>query len=298
MALIAASSFAFAVVSIQICHYCITESFITLMLVVVALFAYEVAQTGSWKNYLLAGAAFGISMAAKTSSLYYILIIVLAHLVFLSRKPKKDWLAMDRKQSENRDLFTALAAVLLVGNLLVFLGVGYKLRGVISDLFNFTPQWINPLWIPLFIVLAAAGGILTAWGFTQFAVVRGQAAQWIKLIGAGLLSFFLFCLLSPWSLLDLQGFLGSMNYEWHVVSIADACYVLQFKDTPRYLFHLQNLMSVELWWPLGIAAVAGAAWVIGKFVLAITGIETKNYLLPIPFVPGKGFLFSCRTFYF
>ena len=84
----------------------------------------------------------------------------------------------------------------------------------------------------------------------------------------------------------------SQNYEWHVVSIADACYVLQFKDTARYLYQLKNLMSVELWWPLGITAVLGMGWVLARFVGKLFRPTDKGYLLPVPFMPGKGFAFS------
>ncbi|HEY5038086.1 MAG TPA: glycosyltransferase family 39 protein, partial [bacterium] len=104
MALLAAASFAFAVVSIEQAHYCITESFITLMFVVVALCATEIIRDGSWKSYLMAGAAFGLAMAAKTSSLYYVLILVTAHLVFLGKKPAKEWEKADKRQSDNREL--------------------------------------------------------------------------------------------------------------------------------------------------------------------------------------------------
>ena len=87
--------------------------------------------------------------------------------------------------------------------------------------------------------------------------------------------------------------MNSQNYEWHVVSISDACYVIQFKDSPRYLYHLLNLMHVELWWPLGVVVVAGMVWVLGRFLMAtwLSPVK-KGYLLPVPFVRGRGFAFS------
>jgi uncharacterized membrane protein len=288
LALLAASFFAFSVVSIQIAHYCITESFITLMLVIIALLAYEIFTDGSWRSYLMAGAAFGISMAAKTSSLYYILIIVLAHLILVSKRSKKEWIREDQKNRDNLEIYSLLAIGLLLVNFAAFGVVAYKLKGVIEDLFYLTPHLVYGIWGVLASALAGAGTILSLWGIKEFKVVRGQMNDWIKLSAAGALSFFMFCLFSPWSLLDFSGFQNSMNYEWHVVSIADACYVLQFKDTLRYWFHLHNLMSVELWWPLGVTVVLGAFWVIGRFVFSLFRVSSKSYLLPVPFAPGKG----------
>lgn len=292
MALVAAASFAFAVVSIEQAHYCITESFITLMFVVIALFSYEISQKGSWKNYLLAGAAFGFAMAAKTSSLYYVFILVTAHLVLLSQKGAKEWEKERRKQGDQESLYAGLAGLLMAVVPVAFIGAGFKFRGVFQDLFGANPTEAKVIWAALFMAFSVLGLLFFAWGVKEFKVVRAQMPYWVKLAAAGGLAFLIFCLLSPWSLLDFQGFMGSQNYEWHVVSIADACYVLQFKDTLHYLFQLQNLMSVELWWPLGIAVVAGMAWVLVRFLRALAAPKAGNYLLPAPFSRNKGFHFS------
>ncbi|HVM33401.1 MAG TPA: DUF2298 domain-containing protein [bacterium] len=289
LALLAAAFFAFSVVSIQVAHYCITESFITLMLVMVALLSFHLYERGDWPSYLTAGAAFGISMAAKTSSLYDVLILIMAHLLLLSKRSAADWQKEDRRHSADRDIHTLLASLLPPAVVVVFAGVGYKLKGVFQDLFyNGNSQVLPPGWLALFILLTAAGLVLGLWALKEFKALRGQMGYWIKLAAAGALAFLMFCLFSPWSLLDFADFQNSMNYEWHVVSIADACYVLQFKDTLRYLFHLQNLMSVELWWPLGVTAVAGALWVVGRLILSFFRASSKPYLLPLPFLKGKG----------
>jgi uncharacterized membrane protein len=292
MALLASSAFAFSVVSIQVAHYCITESFITLMLVVVASLAYEVYIEGSWKNYLLVGTAFGLSMAAKTSSLYYVLIFILAHLLFLSKTGEKEWLKEDKKNKDYQGLYSILTGAILGLGLIAFIGVGLNFHNILQELFPSNPKNGTIVWILLFILLAGLGFTLFTWGVTKFKVVRAQIPYWIKLAASGGLSFVVFCLLSPWSLLDIQHFMESQGYEWHVVSIADACYVLQFKDTPRYLFHLWNLMSVELWWPLGITAVLGMIWVLAKFILRLVKPVTVGTILPTPFLPKKGFAFS------
>ncbi len=293
MALVGAASFAFAVVSIEQTHYCITESFITLMCMVVALCSFQIIQEqGSWKSYLLTGSAFGVAMAAKTSSLFYLLIILLAHLVLLSQRESKFWERDDKKDPENRSLYSTMTAALLFAVFAGFLVVGMKFKGVVQDLVYLNQPLANGIGTGFFVLFSLAGILFTVWGITEFKVLRAQMPLWIRLITAGALSFFLFCLFSPWSLLDFHGFMDSQNYEWHVVSIADACYVLQFKDTPRYLYHLWNLMSVELWWPLGLTVVLGMIWVVGRFVKKLLSPVRSGYLLPMPFARGVGFNFS------
>lgn len=292
MALLAAASFAFAVVSIEQAHYCITESFITLMMVVIAYLAFLVAETGEWKNYLLIGAAFGLAMAAKTSSLYYIFIIIAGHLVFLAKTPYQEWLKIDKKSKDNQGIYGGLAGLFLGGLFGSFVLVAIKLNGVVHDLFNQQNLIANVIWIALCIILGVIGGTLTLWGISEFRVLRAQMPAWLKLAAVVGLAFFVFCLLSPWSLLDFSGFTNSMNYEWHVVSIADACYVIQFKDTLRYIFQLSNLISVELWWPLGITAVLGMVWVLGRFFYKLINLKKSGYLLPAPFSTTKGFALS------
>ncbi len=292
MAILAAASFAFAVVSIEQAHYCITESFITLMMVVIAYLAFQLSETGDWKNYLLIGAAFGLAMAAKTSSLYYIFIILGGHLVFLAKTPYQEWLKIDKKTKGDQGIHGGLAGLLLAGLFGTFVLVAIKLNGIVHDLFSQQNVVANFIWIILCIALGIVGGTLTFWGISEFKVLRAQVPQWIKMATVVGLAFFVFCLLSPWSLLDFSGFSNSMNYEWHVVSISDACYVIQFKDTLRYIFQLSNLISVELWWPLGITAVMGMVWVLGRFLFNLVRLKKSGYLLPVPFAANKGFAVS------
>jgi YYY domain-containing protein len=288
MALLAAACFAFAVVSIEQAHYCITESFITLMMVVVTYIAFEISQNGSWKNYLLAGAAFGLSMAAKTSCLYYVFIIVTGHLVFLAKTPKLEWEKIGKKEKENIGIYSTFAALLLVGLTGAFAAVIFKFYGLIHDLFSQNATTGIVVWGILAAVLGLIGAVFAIWGVMEFKVLRAQMPQWLRLATVGGLASFIFCLLSPWSLLDIGGFSRSMDYEWHVVSLADACYVIQFKDTLRYIYQLSNLVSVELWWPLGIMAVLGMFLVLGRLAKAVFSLKKNNYLLPAPFVANKG----------
>lgn len=290
MALVAAASFAFAVVSIENSHYCITESFITLMLMVMALLSYKIYTEGSWKNYLLTGAAFGLSMAAKTSTLYYVFIFFLGHLLLLSKKNEKEWLREGGKYGES--YYSPLAYSILVALSAVLLAVGYKFKGVLQDLFPSNTSEGTNIWVLFMFIFFALALLVFFWGITKIKVLRAQIPYWIKLAASCGLSALIFCLLSPWSLLDFQGFMGSQGYEWHVVSIADACYVLQFKDTLRYLYQLQNLMGIELWWPLGITVVIGMIWVLGRFLLKLFKPVSSNGLLPVPFLKGKSFAFS------
>ncbi len=292
MALVAAGAFAGAVVSIQYAHYCVTESFITFMVVAMAYTSASVLEKGTWKSYLIAGACFGLAMAAKTSAMFYVLMLVAAHLVRMAKRPAAAWQAEDRRNSGNVELTSLAAGLLLVAVPAGFLFAGMKLRGIIRDLYVRDPATGPVVWTVLFVVLAAAGLLFFAYGLANFKALRGQMAEWTKVGGALGLSFLLFCALSPWSLVDNQGFMHSQQYEWGVVSISDACYVHQFKDTPRYLFHLQNLMHVELWWPLGIMAVAGMAWVLLRFGWRLARPVKGAGLLPVPFLKGRSFRFE------
>ena len=292
MALLAAASFAFAVVSIEQAHYCITESFITLMMIVVTYLAFEISQKGDWKNYLLIGAAFGLSMAAKTSSLYYVFIILTGHAVFLSKTSKQEWEKIGKKEKVNAGIFSAFAVFLIVSVFGVFASVGYKLNSVVRDLFSQNSLLANVIWGILFVIFILIGGLLAIWGGLEFKVLRAQTPQWYKLAAVGGLAFFIFCLLSPWSLLDFQGFMSSQGYEWHVVSISDACYVIQFKDTLRYIYQLANLVTVELWWPLGITVLLGSVLALIRFAYGIFNPQKGQCLLPVPFISNRGFSLS------
>ncbi len=292
MALVAAAAFAFAVGSIENAHYAITESVITFLLVAVAYFSGGIIKDGGWKNYLAAGAAFGFALAAKTSALYYVLIIGIAHLFRLSQKSPKEWEKEGRKLREDEGLYSTMAGGLLGVILLCFWGVGWQFKPIFRDLFLRNPGLGTGLWVALFLLLGSAGSVFFAWGIREFRVFRAQMPEWTKLMAAGGLAFFIFFLFSPWNLLDYRGFLERQNYEWSVVSIADAPYTLQFRDTPRYLYQLQNLVTVELWWPLGILVLAGTAWVLGRFLFQLFTPVKRGYLLPLPFSRGRGFAFS------
>jgi len=297
MALIAATAFAFAVISIQVSHYCITESLITLMGVVMAFTAFEIAEKGSWRAYLVAGAAFGIALASKTSSLYFVVMIVGSHLLWLAKKDAAAWRAIDKRTGPERRLWHSMGAVALIaGCFLSFVFVAIKFRGIFRDLYVKTPGTGLTLWILLAVVLVTLGALLAAWGIKEFKVVRAQVPTWIPMTAVAGLAFFLFCLLSPWSLLARDEFMRSMNYEWDVVSLANACYVFQFKDTPRYIFHLQNLIQVNLWWPLGVTAVLGMLWVYLRFFMGLRPSAAKGGTLPVPFMEGRSFGFHPADF--
>jgi hypothetical protein len=291
LALLAAAFFAFTTGDLEQAHYCITESFTTFMFVVMALLSGEMLREGSWKNYLAAGAAFGLAMAAKTSNLYFLLMPLTAHLILLSRKTPGDWEKEGRRLGKKNGLYGLLAWVLLAVILSGFLVVGLKLKGVIQDLYGRTPLLATGLWLILFLALAAAGFIFFAWGAARFKVLRPQVPQWLRLAAAYGLAFFIFFLLCPWSLLDSRGFMERQNYEWDVVSHADICYVLQFKDTPRYWFQLKTLAQYEMGWPLGIAALLGMLWMLGRLGLALARPVRKGGLLPLPFLPNRSLAF-------
>ena len=108
------------------------------------------------------------------------------------------------------------------------------------DCIEKSPITINVIWGLLCGILVLIGAMFTAWGAMEFKVLRAQIPQWSKLAvvgGLSISSFSVFFLHGPY--LDFNGFTNSMNYEWHVVSLSDACYVIQFKrDTLRYILSI------------------------------------------------------------
>lgn len=292
-ALSAAAFFAFTAASIQVAHYCITESFLAFAGVVVAFLAYRLAEQGTLSAYLTAGAVFGLALCAKTSSLYYLMFLIVAHLWFLSRFSQSQWQSRLRVLRRWNGFLNAGAVLVVLSAVFSFLLVGWKFKGVFEDLFRSEPWKAHVLWGG---VLAFSGGaaILSGfWGFMHFPVLKAQVPQWGKAALGLLTAFFIFCLGSPWSLLDWAGFMQSMNYEWRVVAHADAAYVLQFKDTPRYLFHLKNLCSVELGWPLGLAAILGMSGVLWRVMKgALFWGKRREGVFPVPLTKNRSFTWN------
>ena len=244
MALLAAASFAFAAVSIEQTHYCITESFITLMCVVVAFCSSEIVrEKGSWRSYLLAGGAFGIAMAAKTSSLFYILIILVGHLALLSQKSPGEWERDDKKERDKRDLYSYLTAGFLAGVLGAFYIVAKKLEGVVQDLFYWVQsagetRVLGVLALLMGMVLAAVAVIVVVKLF------RSGIADWIKFAAAGVLAVFL---------------LGIVAYQDRMVIFG--------------LFSPNQLLTSNLWLPIFFAVIALGVYLAGWGVVEFKALR-------------------------
>lgn len=89
VALLAVYIFVFTVSSIQSAHFAITESFITLMGVVITLLSIYIAERPTLTRYVLTGLCVGTAVAAKTSALAFFIYPISAYIVVLFRSPSR-----------------------------------------------------------------------------------------------------------------------------------------------------------------------------------------------------------------
>jgi YYY domain-containing protein len=291
LALLAASFFAFAVISIQVAHFAVTESFITLMGVVIAILSHRIMKRGDLWSYLLAGAAMGTSLAAKSSALYYILFIAAGHLLYLSSIPKDDWIKSDFIAGI-KGIRSFLASLIPLSGVVGTAALIFQLRRIISDIFIHSPQLITSVWIVISLILSAILLAALTQTLVNFRVLRGQLVNWGYLLAGVLFAFPFLFYLSPWTLLNYAAFSDAMTYEWRIVAHADAAYVLQFKDTTRYIFQLEQLVRVLLWYPLGLTALAGAVMMLSSIIKGFLQPVTQNWTLPVPLTSNYGFRFN------
>ena len=104
---------------------------------------------------------------------------------------------------------------------------------------------------------------------------------------AAITSFVVFALTSPFVLLDFENFRRAVTEEQGnmVSGVADLPFTRQYRNTPAYLYFVQQLVAWGLWWPLGILAFGGFVWAL---IRAIFGkIE-----------PGEGLVLAWLVPYF
>lgn len=192
--LIAIILYSFTVTSIQTSHYGVTESLITFIGVLICLFSITILKKLNLTNTLILGITSGIGIAAKTSSILFLVMPSLSFLIILSQNKLK--------------------------------------------LKKFTGY------------------------FLFFSVI----------------CFLVFTLFSPFTFLNWDKFIESMNYESGVATGSlPVVYTLQFNHTVSYLFQLKNLF-----WQVGIAAIF---CIIGFIFILYKTVKTrdKNLLIFISF---------------
>jgi len=82
------------------------------------------------------------------------------------------------------------------------------------------------------------------------------------------LAFVIFALTSPFVLLDFENFKQAVLVEQGnmVRGIADFPFTRQYRNTLAYWYFIAQQVRWGMWWPLGLLAFAGLAWVIVKAV--------------------------------
>jgi YYY domain-containing protein len=85
-----------------------------------------------------------------------------------------------------------------------------------------------------------------------------------NLVIAGVVSFVVFAVTSPFVLLDFQNFWRAVVKEQGdmVTGVADFPFTRQYRGTPAYLYFIQQQIQWGMGWPLGLLAFAGLAWVL------------------------------------
>ena len=98
------------------------------------------------------------------------------------------------------------------------------------------------------------------------------AALQNRMLGLVLLSlglaFGVFAITSPYVLLDFDNFRQAvLEEQGNMVSgVADFPFTRQYRNTPAYWYFVEQQLRWGMGWPLGLLALAGTLWVIGKAV--------------------------------
>jgi YYY domain-containing protein len=90
-----------------------------------------------------------------------------------------------------------------------------------------------------------------------------------NLVIAGVVSFVVFAVTSPFVFLDFDNFWQAVvDEQGNMVSgVADLPFTRQYRGTPAYLYFLDQQVRWGMGWPLGLLAVAGLAWVLIRAIL-------------------------------
>ena len=78
-----------------------------------------------------------------------------------------------------------------------------------------------------------------------------------------------FFVTSPYAVLDWVSFIQATLVEQGrmVRGVADFPFTRQYRNTTPYLYFVEQQVVWGLGWPLGLAALAGSAWALGKALL-------------------------------
>ena len=95
---------------------------------------------------------------------------------------------------------------------------------------------------------------------------RGVGSSLHLLFGAYVSAGVLFFVTSPYAVLDWVSFIQATLVEQGrmVRGVADFPFTRQYRNTVPYLYFVEQQVVWGMGWPLGLAALAGSAWALGK----------------------------------
>ena len=142
--------------------------------------------------------------------------------------------------------------------------VGGRLRdsviaGVIVGLGLATKVSMAPMYLALAMAhLLYVVPVLGAAGGDRNEASRRIGTAFMGLLAAGCASLATFIIVQPYAIIDASRFVADVTEQSEMVRrIRDYPYTRQYIDTAAYLYHVRQLASFGLGWPLGVVAWAG-----------------------------------------
>jgi hypothetical protein len=278
-----------SLLSVQAAHFATPESFLTMMVVVIALMAERIARRGSGGAYLLAGLAYGLALAGDPRAVSYVLLILAGHLIYLGSYSYEQWRSFDRRDKPYRLVLSICSVALIVLIALIALFVVLEQEYVIADLFSDNPARASLIW-GIFWRFAFIGGFLAVcWCVVSFKALRAQLIYWLRLVGLIVPVTFICFLFSPWSFLEWGEFSRASEAKWRLVTSADALSFAGFQEGLRYWHQLSGLVRAGLWWPLGIVVSIGFVMVLVKVIRQFVGNRFAEVKLSFAPLSDTGF---------
>ncbi len=126
--------------------------------------------------------------------------------------------------------------------------------------------------LPILAVPFAATAILLWRGGDQNGSLDGgrrEGGELAKLFAAYLAAAVAFMATSPYAVLDWVSFIQATLIEQGrmVRGVADFPFTRQYRNTVPYVYFVEQQVVWGMGWPLGLAALAGSAWTLGKAAL-------------------------------
>jgi YYY domain-containing protein len=156
----------------------------------------------------------------------------------------------------------------------VVTGVGIGLA--VASKFSALPIAVSPVLAGFLATLHWRGQ-----GATSRSVVQNRMIGLVFLSLA--VAFLVFALTSPFVLLDFANFRQAViDEQGNMVSgVADFPFTRQYRNTIPYLYFIEQQLRWGMGWPLGLLALAGTLWVIGK---TLAGKAQAGELLALAWV--------------